>query len=439
VRPWLLLLSLLLLLANGFFVAMEFALIAARRSQIEALSAEGNRRATVALRSIRELSVMLAGAQLGITMASLALGAVAEPAFADLFEKTVGDAVEIPSGLLHTISFLVALGVVVFLHMVIGEMAPKNIAIARPEASALWMAYPIRIYAAIFRPVTVALNAFANRCLSLIGIDPRDELLTVHSAREIGLMVSRSAREGKLQEFESGLLTRAAGFSERDAGEVMVPRTDMVALPLDVTPAEIENTVNELGHTRLPIYAGDLDRIVGFFHSKDLLQVPEGERKKRIPRRLIRPILVVPESRKLHPLLFDMRRERRHFALVVDEHGGTAGVVTLEDVLEELVGDILDEHDVLEAGVEKIAENRFLAPGSLRIDEAESRLGVKLPEGPYETVAGFLMDRLGRVPQRLDVVTHDGTTIRVRSMHRRRVVEVLIERAPAPTEGDRET
>jgi len=432
VTAWLLLLSLLLLVANGFFVAMEFALIAARRSQIQALAADGNRRAVVAMRSIRELSVMLAGAQLGITMASLGLGAVAEPAVADLLERALEGLVDLPAGLLHTISFVVALTIVVFFHMVVGEMAPKNIAIAKPEASALWMAYPIRIYAGLFRPVIAALNSLANAVLRLVRIDPRNELAMAHSAQEIGLMVSEAAREGVLQEFESSLLFGAAGFSAKDAGAVMAPRTEMVALPLDTTPVDIEKTVNELGHTRYPIYAGDLDRIVGFFHSKDLLKVPAGERDKRIPRRLIRPVLVVPESRRLNHLLFDMRRERKHFAVVIDEHGGTAGIVTLEDVLEELVGEILDEHDVLEAGIERLGDNRFLVPGTLRIDEAESRLGVKLPDGPYETVAGFLMDRLGRVPNRLDSVTHDGTTIRVRSMHRRRVVQVLIERAPEP-------
>lgn len=426
---WLLLLSILLLFLNGFFVSMEFALIAARRSRIESMANEGNRRAAVALRSIKELSVMLAGAQLGITMASLGLGAVAEPAVAHLIESALGG-LDLPSGLLHTVSFLIALTIVVFFHMVVGEMAPKNIAIAKPEENALWIAYPARAYVWLFRPVVEALNAFANAVLRLLKVEPRDELLAVHSAEEIGVMVSESAKEGVLQEFEHHLLTSAAEFSERDAGEAMLPRTEMVAFPLTVTPAEIERTVNELGHTRYPMHAGDLDRIVGFFHSKDLLKVPDSERDKRLPRRLIRPLLVVPESRKLHPLLFDMRRERKHFAVVIDEHGGTAGMVTLEDVLEELVGDILDEHDFGEAGIEQVGDRTFLVPGTLRIDEIETRLGLKLPEGPYETIAGFLMDTLGRIPKRMDEVMHEGARIRVRTMHRRRVVQLLIETPP---------
>lgn len=428
---WLIVLTIFLLILNGFFVSMEFALIAARRSKIESMANEGNGRAKVALKSIRELAVMLAGAQLGITMASLGLGAVAEPAVAKLLEGPL-EAAGLHGNILHTISFLIALTIVVFFHMVIGEMAPKNIAIAKPEENALWIAYPARAYVFLFRPFVVGLNNLANGFLRLINIEPRDELLAVHSAQEIGVMVSDSAKEGVLQEFEGHLLTSAAGFSERDAGEVMVPRTEMVAFPLTVTPAEIEATVNELGHTRYPVYGDDLDRIVGFFHAKDLLKVPDSEREKRLPRRLIRPLLVVPESRKLHPLLFDMRRERKHFAVVIDEHGGTAGIVTLEDVLEELVGEILDEHDFSEAGIEQVGERTFIVPGTLRIDEVASRLGVELPEGPYETVGGFLMDRLGRIPKRLDEVHHEGARLRVRTMHRRRVVQVLIE-TPPPT------
>lgn len=419
-----------LLLANGFFVCAEFALIAARRSHIEHLANQGNRRAVVAMRSIRELSLMLAGAQLGITMASLGLGAVAEPSVAHVLEQWLSG-FQLSSAITHSIAFVAALTIVVFFHMVIGEMAPKNIAIARPEGSALWLAYPIRIYSKIFRPFLVALNGFANAVLRAVNIEPRDELSTVHTAEEIGMMVKASHREGAIDQFQERVLSGIAGFNELDAGAVLVPRTDMVAVPITATPATFEDLVNTHGHSRFPVYSEDSDRILGFFHSKDLLRIPEGARDKRIPRRLIRSLLVVPESRKLFPLLRDMRRERTHVALVLDEHGGTAGIVTLEDVLEELVGDIQDEHDMSEAGIEQLGEDRYLAPGTLRIDEAESRLGVHLPAGEYETIAGFLMSSLGRIPKRLDHIEHDGWDIRVQSMRRRRVVQVLIQRHPA--------
>jgi CBS domain containing-hemolysin-like protein len=212
----------------------------------------------------------------------------------------------------------------------------------------------------------------------------------------------------------------------------MVPRTEMVAVPATVTPTELEGFVLGTGHSRFPIYAGDVDNVVGFVHTKDLLKIPAERRDRALERRWIRQMLVVPESLRLHPLLVNMRRERQQFALVVDEHGGTSGIVTLEDLLEELVGEIRDEYDFSEAGVEQLGERRFLVPGSYPIYEAGERLGIDLPEGDYETVAGFLMDRLGRIPKRRDVVTHGEWRLRVRAMHRRRVVQVLVE----PNEPD---
>jgi CBS domain containing-hemolysin-like protein len=416
-----------LLVANGFFVGAEFALMAARRTRIEELAAEGSATASTALKSIRELSFMLAGAQLGVTMASLGLGFVSEPAVAHGIEVAIEGIVEIPSGLLHTISFTIALTIVVFFHMVVGEMAPKNIAIAEPERSALFLAVPMRIYVNIFRPFIHLLNALANATLRLLGVEPRDEMLDVHSSREIASMIARSAEGGMLEEFKRHLLSGAIELGERDAGSAMVPRTEVVAVPAHVTPAEIERLVLDSGHSRFPVYRGDLDHIVGFFHAKDLLRVPPSARDEPIPPELIREALIVPEPRKLRPLLLDMRRNRAHFAVVIDEHGGTAGIVTLEDLLEELVGEIRDEYDVSELGVERLGNGRYLAPGSLRIDEAADHLGVELPEGEYETIAGFIMDRLGRIPRRRDIVDHDGWRLRVQSMHRRRVVQVLIE------------
>ena len=427
---WYLVVTVLLLLANGFFVGAEFALVAAKRSKIEQLASSGDRRAVAALRSTRELSIMLAAAQLGITMASLGLGAVAEPAVARLLDQAIGALVELPERALHSISFAVALAIVVFFHMVIGEMAPKNLAIAQPERSALWLALPFRLYATVFRPVTVFLNNVANGGLRLVGVEPRDELPEVHTSDAIADLVAESAAGGLLDTFEHRLLSGAIEFRDRDAAEVMIPRTEMTAVSLEATVLEIQQLMLETGHSRIPLYDGDVDHIVGFVHAKDLLRIEDRRTVEAVPKRLIRDMLIAPESRKLHPLLLDMRRERKHFALVVDEHGGTAGVVTLEDVLEELVGEIEDEYDRRQRDVEQLGDHRFLIPGTLRIDEAADRVGVELPEGPYETVAGFLMDRLGRIPRRRDVVSHDGWSLRVLTMQRRRVVRVLVERDP---------
>lgn len=421
------LVSIGLLLANAFFVAMEFALIAARRTKIEHLASEGNVRARSALRSIRELSFMLAGAQLGITMASLGLGAVAEPALAHALEGPLESAFGASPAVVHTVSFAIALAIVVFFHMVIGEMAPKNIAIAKPEGSALALAFPVRIYANLFRPFIWILNQIGNGVLRLFRVEPKDELVSVHTAGEIAVMVTESAKEGVIREFEHRLLTGAVGFSELDAGAVMVPRPEMIAVPVTVTPHELEDLVLASGHSRFPLYRDNLDDIVGFFHVKDLLKIAPDRQDKPIDAHLMRSMLVVPESFKLHPLLLEMRRRRQHFALVMDEHGGTAGIATLEDVLEELVGDIRDEHDLSEADIQRIDERRFVVPGSLRVDEVADRIGLELPAGEYETIAGFIMDRLGRIPKRRDTVEHDGWRLQIRSMRRRRVLEVLLE------------
>lgn len=423
-------LAVALLILNGFFVGAEFALIAARRSRIEQLATEGNKRATIALRSIRELSLMLAGAQLGITMASLGLGAVAEPAVAHLIEGGLESVVHLSPTVLHSVSFVIALTIVVFLHMVVGEMAPKNIAIAEPERTALWLAAPFRVFTTLFRPFIAVLNLVANAGVRLLGVEPRDELENVHSSSEIALLIAESARGGEIDKFEHRLLSGAIAFSERDAASIMVPRTDLVAISHTATANDVEQLVLESGHSRFPVYARNLDTIIGFFHARDLLKVTDKERDESLPRRLIRKMLVVPESLKLHPLLVQMRSNRQHFALVLDEHGGTAGIVTLEDLLEELVGEIRDEYDDTELGIERIGESKFIVPGTLHVEEAEARLDCELPEGDYETVAGFLMDRLGRIPRRRDIIEHDGWRLRVLSMHRRRVVQVLMERIP---------
>jgi CBS domain containing-hemolysin-like protein len=303
---WYLTGSIVLLLLNGFFVGAEFALIAARRSTLEHLAEEGNTRARLALRSVRELSLMLAGAQLGITMASLGLGAIAEPAVARLIEGPLESAGELSPGLIHSISLAIALTIVVFFHMVIGEMAPKNIAIAEPQKSALWIAPVFRGYVTAFRPFIALLNHLANSGVRLLRVEPQDELQTAHSAEEIGLMISEAARGGVIDRFEHVLLSGAVRFNRRDAGSVMVPRTEIVSVPLETTPGQIEELVREEGHSRYPVYAEDLDHIVGFFHAKDLLRIKPEERDRPLPRRFIRRMLMVPESRRLNPQLIDI-------------------------------------------------------------------------------------------------------------------------------------
>jgi CBS domain containing-hemolysin-like protein len=339
-----LLFAVLLLLANGFFVAAEFALIAARRSKIEQLAEQGEARAGRAAKAIGQLSFMLSAAQLGITMASLLLGFVAEPALARLLEGPLHD-LGLPSATSHTIAFAVALTIVVFLHMVIGEMVPKNIAIAEPDRTALWLAGPMFGYAAVFRPLIRLLNGSANLILRALGVEPRDQLSEARTGDEIADMLAVSRREGLLEEVEHRLMTGALRFPLREVASVMVPRESVVAVSSGSTVEDVEAAALASGHSRIVVYGRDLDEVLGFVHVKDLLGVSAAARRRRLPTRLVRRMLVVPATRTLQQLLLAMRRARVHAALVVDGGGRTAGIVTLEDVLEVLVGDIRDEHD----------------------------------------------------------------------------------------------
>jgi magnesium and cobalt exporter, CNNM family len=415
--------AILLLIANGFFVAAEFAFTASRKEVIEKI---GSRGAKAALGAMKELSETLAGAQVGITLATLLLGFVAEPSVARLLELLLGWT-PISQSLLHSIALVIAILIVVFLHMVIGEMAPKNIAIASPERLAVWLGVPWRAYMTVFRPLVFVLNRTANLILRIFGVDPRDELETVHTAEDLAAIIAAGRQEGIIEEFASKLLAGAILFSERAAGEVMVPRPDIVALPITATPSDLERVVSERGFSRIPIFKDDMDNIVGFVHAKDLLSIAEEKYDEQLDPELIRPLLVAPESASVRPLLAEMQKAGRHLALIIDEHGGVAGLLTLEDIVEELVGEIRDEYDEGEASIRRIGEaDWFYAPGSARPDQLRSQAGIELPDGEYETVGGFVMDRLGRIPRRGDWVEHDNWVIRVRRMEGRRIAEVEV-------------
>jgi CBS domain containing-hemolysin-like protein len=412
---------LVLLIANGFFVAAEFAFTASRKEVIEKI---GTRRSKAALEAMRELSETLAGAQVGITLATLLLGFVAEPSVARLLEVLFGW-LPLSPNVLHSIALVIAILIVVFLHMVIGEMAPKNIAIATPERLAVWLGLPWRAYMTFFRPLVFILNRFANLILRIFGVEPRDELETVHTAEDLATVIAAGRQEGVIEEFASKLLAGAILFSERAATEVMVPRPDIVALSMSATPADLERVVTDEGFSRIPIFQQDIDEIVGFIHAKDLLSIPDEKYNEPLDPDLIRPLLVAPESAPVRPLLAEMQQTGRHLALIIDEHGGAAGLLSLEDIVEELVGEIRDEYDEGEAAIRRIGEaDWFYVPGSARPDQLRSQVGIRLPDGEYETVGGFVMDRLGRIPRRGDRMEFEGWVLRVRRMEGRRVAEV---------------
>ncbi|MCD9622604.1 hemolysin family protein [Rhabdothermincola salaria] len=340
---WALAAVVVLLVVNGYFVALEFAVVGSRRSRLEPLAEAGDRRAQHGLEAIADLSTRLAGAQLGITVASLLLGMVGEPAVAAGFEMLFENVDAIPEGAVHAISFAVALAIVVFLHMVIGEMVPKNLALADPERALKALAGIDRAFLKLARPVVRLLNAFGNVVVRLTGVEPRDEIASARTAEELAAVVATSREGGAIEDFAADLLTGVLDFSGRTVDSVMVHRDQVCALPRDTTVAEAEAMVVERAHTRLPLTGpGGLDDVMGFVHAKDLLTLAAPAADRPIPLRLVRRMLVVPVDRSLEDVMLVMRRSRVHFALVQHFDGTTAGIVTLDDLLEELVGDLVD-------------------------------------------------------------------------------------------------
>ena len=329
-----------LLAANAFFVGAEFALISARRTQIEPRAAEGSRAARSTLRAMEQVSLVMAGAQLGITMASLGLGAIGEPAVAHLLEP-VFHLVGVPDGLLHPVSFVVALTVVVYLHVVLGEMVPKNIAIAGPERAALVLGPPMMLVVIVLKPVVVALNAIANTILRLIRVEPRDEVASAFTREEVASMVDESRGEGLIREDEYDRLAGALGFTERTVTDVLLPRESLVTVPQGATGADIEEVCAETGFSRFPVASGT-GELLGYLHVKDVLETDPGRRLRPVDDKWIRSFATVRPGDVLHDSLSTLQARGAHMGRVVGDDGGVLGLVALEDVLEELVGEIRD-------------------------------------------------------------------------------------------------
>lgn len=429
-------LAVVLLLFNGFFVGSEIALLAVRRSRIEELAEAGDQRALVALAALRELPVTFSGAQLGITIASLALGALSEPAIVEMLTGVLGVA-PLSAGAQHAVGFALGLAIIVLLHVVVGEMVPRNLALANAERVVLRVARPFQLFVVAFRPLILALNASAAVVVRLLGITPRHESSMVHTPDELALLLRQSHREGTLAEHEARVLSAALGLNEIDAEAAMTPRVDLHALPDDARGLDVLEMARETGFTRFPIYHGAIDEIVGVVNVKDVLIRDADELMTLTVDDVIRPIPAVPESRDLEHLLRDMRRDRSHAVLVVDEFGGTAGIVTLEDVLEELVGEIEDEFDPRTIDLRKVEEGRWIVPGLLRRDELGLHTGLQLFDGESETVSGYLTERLGRLVQPGDEVEERGWRLRVRSLDGRRAGEIEVI-APSEEEPDGE-
>ena len=400
--------------------------MASDRERVTRLAEEGNRQAASTLKGLRTLSFQLSGAQLGITVSSLVLGFVAEPTIAVVIEPVVA-ALGVPESSALGVSITIALATATAAQMVVGELIPKNLAIARPLPVAFAIVTPLRICNAIFKPIIVFLNASANWTVRRLGIEPRDELVGVRSLQEIELLIRSSREGGALLEEEYSLLNRSIAFREKTVADALVPRTAVVALQGDSTLNELTRLAVETGHSRFPVYGEDLDDIRGLIHVKDCYRWPVAERENISVAQAMQPALVVPESRDLDDLLLEMRRERKQVAVVVDEYGGTAGIVTLEDILEEIVGEIEDEYDasatVYTAGV---PDGVHLVSGLLHPDEMKSECGFEIPEGPYDTLGGFLFSRFNRIPKQGEHLSFEGWEFKVVAMDGHRIDRVLV-------------
>jgi CBS domain containing-hemolysin-like protein len=431
-----------LVLANGFFVAAEFGLVTVEKPEAERAAEAGDRRARTVVRALRELSFQLSGSQLGITLTSLVVGMLAEPALAALLAVPL-EAAGLPEGAVSGIAVVVGMFTASAVQMVVGELVPKNWAVSRPLAVARRVAGPQRRFSRFFRPVITLLNSTANRIVRLLGVEPADELASARTPGELVSLARHSARAGAIEQDTADLFVRTLSLGGLTAQHVMTPRVRVSALQTEATAEDVLNLTRATGLSRFPVYRQRLDEIVGMVHLKAALTVPAADRLRTTAAQIAIPALYVPESLPVQPLL-DRLRSEQPIAVVVDEYGGTAGVVTLEDIVEELVGEVRDEHDrddlppeLAPAAPGADGHPAWDADGSCRLDILR-RVGLTAPDGPYETVAGLVADLLGRIPEPGDTATlPDGTTawrLRVEQVDHHRAERVRVVCLPGAAE-----
>ncbi|MCU1486650.1 MAG: hypothetical protein JWN67_3396, partial [Actinomycetia bacterium] len=411
-----------LILLTALFVAAELSLVAVDRDRVDALADQGSRQARTVSRALSRLSLTLSGTQLGVTVLSLVLGLVAEPTMAKVIDPLVGG---LPDGVEHGVSVFLALVVVTALTMVLGELLPKGIAVAAPLRVALWLATPLRVYSTIFGPLIRVLNRAADWSVRRLGVEPREELRSVRTIDELELLIASSGQEGTLDPQAFTLLTRTIRFGHKTAADALVPRLDMVTIGIDATVADLASLALESGHSRIPVVGEELDDVRGVVHVKDVLRVSPENRPTAPVTDLLNPATFIPEGRDLESLLTEMRAGGVQLAVVVDEYGGVAGIVTLEDLLEEIVGDIEDEHDAVPV-TSPLPSGAVVVEGTVHLDEATELSGFVVPEGPYETLAGFVLAQLGHLPTPGERVRYEGWELQVVEMDRRRIASIRV-------------
>ncbi len=406
-----------LILLNGCFVAAEYGLVTSRRTRIKELATEGDRRARAVLKITGDPPRFIAAMQLGVTVTSLAIGALGEPIFAHLFEPLLSTVLAVILGLV----------ILTFLHVVIGELVPKGLALGHPERTALVFSGPTRLFFTVLSPFIWLLQRSTELVLGLLGQEPPGAEHEAHSEAELRMLLSSSAEQGEIARGEQEMLYKVFDFADKEVADVMVPRPEVVALSVDLPPAEALEIVLDSPYTRYPVYRDSLDDVVGILHVRDLIKAmhdPDGMRVNL--EELLRPATMVPETKDLAALLTEFRRTNQHMAVVIDEYGDIEGIVTLEDLLEEIVGEIEDEFDLPDETVERVDEDTIRIDGTFSIDDFNEEFDADLPIEDFHTVAGFVFGRLGRAAEPGDEVSHDGIVFRVDSVEGQRIDRLTV-------------
>jgi len=417
-----------LLLLNGFFVGVEFALVRSRRTRLEAMARAGDGLARLALRATANIGRLLSATQLGITLVSLGIGALAEESLAHYFREWLGSwswAARLSTSI--ALGSILAISIVSYFHVVFGELAPKSLALAHPERMARILAPPLMAFEFIMRPFATLLTKSAQLVLRVFGMKAQSMEEAFHSPEELMMLVEQSEEGGAIEKTDATLIEGVFEFSEKNAREVMTPRTEIDSLPVDATLDDALTLVEETRRSRYPVYDESIDNIIGLVLAKDMIPVLRRPPKTFDMRTLMRPIHVVPGSREVEEVLSDFKRLNQHLAIVLDEYGGTAGLVTMEDLLEEIVGEIRDEKDEPAEAEEREAPHLVLIPGSTPISDVNERHGLAVPDEDYTTIGGYVFGTLGRLPSVGDRVMVSGAVFTVREMEGRRIETLAVD------------
>jgi CBS domain containing-hemolysin-like protein len=423
---------LVFVLANGFFVAAEFSLVSVRRTRIAEMVSQGHRGARWVQRAIDNPDKVIAATQLGITISSLALGWIGEPALAHIINPVI-DLLPpaIRSDASHGISAGISFVLITFLHVVVGELAPKSIALQNPERTSLIVSRPTLWTEGIFKPAIWLLNGAGNLLLRVIGVPPATGTQLTHSVAELKMLVTASTEGGVVEEDESEMLHAIFDIGELLVRQVMVPRTEIIAVEADTQLKEVAEIAIQSIYTKFPVYEDNLDQIVGVLHIKEVLRmIRDPEKDKTTARDLAREPFFVPEAIPVNELLRQLRARRQHIAIVLDEYGGTAGLVTLEDLMEEIVGEVSDPFDINEPEIQTLPDGTALIDGFTLIEEVNEELELTLTDPHYDTIAGYMLGRLGRIARQGDVIESQGIRLRVVAMDGLRISRIALSRLP---------